>query len=118
MNCLVAYFFWAKKMENLLKYDLHFSTLREFFDDERIVVVSQERMAQDIDAVAAWIVELAMSPLGTIVEAPKPGTSVKPHVGYADKAKTILDDDIATTLTKTKKSLFGLIEGSSVRTLL
>lgn len=81
--------YYERYARQRLQYDRHLGTLLEVVPRERLVVVSQERMAEDIDAVALYLKALARGE-ATCAQVARPG-SVPKHKGYADKADIVLD---------------------------
>lgn len=96
-----------------LKYDKHLRTLLTIVPKERIVVVSQERMAQDMDAVSGMIKSVAKGE--TVTVAPS-NANKDNYKGYADKSETILDAKIERTLNRVQKRLHNVIAKSGVHT--
>lgn len=95
-----------------LKYQTHLENLLAIVPKERVVVVSQERMAQDMGAVSGLIKSMAKGEAITDTASIDNKDSYK---GYADKAGTVLDNKIQRKLDEVQSQLLGLIDKSGVR---
>lgn len=103
---------FARKKMN---YHKHFKTLAETFPKDRIVVVSQERMAADIRSVADYVKAVARG--GDPRLAPPP-ENARAHRSYAESNPAILDERIAARLDLVSRKLHKNIARSGVRTCL
>lgn len=100
--------YFARFARRRLQYDRHLGTLLEIVPTERLAVVSQERMAQDIASVAGYLKALARGEPVATPAAPAPVAASR-HEGYADKAATELDETISEGLRGVQRRLMALI---------
>ena len=98
-----------------LRYDMHFDNLRAIVPDSRIVVVSPERLAQDIESVVTYIKALAR---GEAAQLAAPAVTAKAHKGFADTAQNVLPVAIRNELKRGRNNLSAAIEESNVRACL
>ncbi len=111
-NCSVSDYF-ERYARRRLRYDKHLRSLLSIVPKERIVVVSQERMAQDMDAVSGMIKSVAKGE--TVTVAPS-NANKDNYKGYADKSEMVLDAKIERTLNRVQKRLHNVIAKSGVHT--
>jgi len=100
---------------SMLEYDRYFRRLISIVPEDRIIVASQERMAQGIGDVAAFIKAWTQ---GERPEPPIAGVGTDGHKGYADKAKVEVDPAIIAELDDVQSSLLDAISKSKVTALL
>ena len=86
---------------SMLEYDRYFRRLISIVPEDRIIVASQERMAQGIGDVAAFIKAWTR---GERPEPPIAGEGADEHKGYADKAKVEVDPAIIAELDDVQSS--------------
>lgn len=110
-NCSIPDYY-ERFARRRLEYDKHFKSLLAIIPKERIIVVSQERMAQDMDAVEGWIKSMAKRG-GGIVASPS-ASKKDSYKGYADKTDTVLDEGIRQALDKVQNRLYEMIKKSGV----
>lgn len=109
-NCSIAEYYehFARKR---LQYDNFLHDILAIVPKERMAVVSQEKIAQDLGLVANYIKSLAKCE-----NFDKSVTSIKEvrHQGFADKAKVELDGEIANELQGVRERLSQLIASEVV----
>ncbi len=111
-TCTVSEYY-ERYAQRRLRYDKHFRTLLSIVPKERVVVVSQERMAKDMDAVSSLIKSIAKGEEITTAPASDNKDNYK---SYADKSGTVLDVVIERKLNRVQKRLHNMIAKSGVRT--
>lgn len=92
-----------------LRYDLHFARLASIAPKDSIIVVSQERMAEDLGQIASYITSLARG------HAAAPSEPWGAHTSLADKTQVDLPDDISEDLRNVHTALLEAVKCSGVR---
>jgi hypothetical protein len=95
-----------------LRYDHYLNNLLGLVPTERLVVVSQERMAKGMDPVADYLKGLARGAPVPLAEVAAGAARV--HVGYGDRRDEVIGEAIREELAGVHRRLDALIE-SSVR---
>ncbi|MBK1724681.1 hypothetical protein CKO23_21075 [Thiocystis violacea] len=98
-----------------LQYDRHFEAMLSIVPQQRLVVVSQERMAKDLGSVADYIKALARRERPSPLVTPDGGKTYK---GYADRADTTLPGEIQAELKGVGERLEMAVRSSGVYTCL
>lgn len=104
--------YYEKFAKQHLQYDRYFAQLLEIIPAERIVVVSQERMAKDLGLVAAYLKAIAR---GERAQPVKPAEAADAYKGYADRAKDPLPAAIQNELTEMQRNLRTALTNSRAR---
>jgi hypothetical protein len=91
-----------------LRYDHYLNDLLGLVPTERLVVVSQERMARGMEPVADYLKGLARSAPVPLAEAAAGEARV--HVGYGDRASEAVGEAIRAELAGVHQRLGALIE--------
>jgi len=110
-NCTITDYY-KRFAQRRLRYTHYFETLVSIVPKARIVIVSQERMAQGIDAVGEYLKSLTRG------EAKVPKTvpdELLRHKGYADTALTAIEDNIRKELKAEQHRLYKAIRESGIR---
>lgn len=94
-----------------MNYPQHLRTAGRLLPPKRLVVVSQERMARDIDSVVVYLKALAR---GEDAQLATPSAQAAPHVSYADSTENIIPVAIRNELNDIQKMLYTAIEDSGV----
>ncbi|MDO6746293.1 sulfotransferase domain-containing protein [Gilvimarinus sp. 1_MG-2023] len=97
-----------------LQYDQHLKATLKVVPKERLVVVSQERMAQDIHSVRLYLKALALGKVGSASTASAPDGDRSKHTGYADSIGIELDVTILNELHGVQKRLCEIISNDVV----
>jgi hypothetical protein len=99
--------YYERFARRALQYDSFLGSLLEVVPSQRLVVVSQERMALGIDLVATYLKALARGEAATVPSVPL-GSSSK-HKDYAENADALTDKHIIIELASVKARLEALV---------
>tara|TARA_R110000868_G_scaffold101630_1_gene279662 strand:- start:10939 stop:11670 length:732 start_codon:yes stop_codon:yes gene_type:complete len=95
-----------------LRYDSTLESVLEIVPAERLVVVSQERIARDIGAVTDYLKALSGDKTAAAPARGEERTDV--HLGYADKVKIEIDEQIELELKNVQLHLNQILEAGSM----
>lgn len=104
--------YYGRFASSKLQYDRHLASILKVVPKERLVVVSQERMAQDIHSVTAYLKALARGEKDTT--PPPPQAAQARHVGYADKAGIVPDEATVEELRGVRQNLAEIISNDVI----
>lgn len=107
--------YYERFAKRRLRYDLHFKNMLEIVPLSRLVVVSQERMAQGIGEVAEHLKAVARGSTEPLAAAA--GTE-EVHQGYADRVERTLPVAIRNEFKRTRKRLAEAVAESGVQSCL
>jgi hypothetical protein len=106
-DCSIEEYF-EKFAQSRLQYDKFLSQALSVFSSERLVVVSQERLAYDMPFVVSSLKAIAEN--GPVPVAKKVSAkNRKKHVGYADMATADISDSVHDELTDVHNRLMEII---------
>lgn len=107
--------YYKRFARNHMQQDMYFHRFLEIVGSERITVVSQERMAREIESIASWLVARVRDgedrPLVTTGE-----NITETHQGYAEKADIPIPREIRAELLAIQARLHKAIARSGVQT--
>jgi hypothetical protein len=112
-NCTVEEYY-ERFAKSRLNYDKHIQRAIELAGADRVLVVSQERMSQDIGRAGDQIMSFAVG----AADADQSRAEAATHVSYAEKAKVELPEAIRRTLDCTYGATLVTIVRSGVRALI
>jgi len=114
-QCSLAEYYEAFARDRLA-YDVYFQRVVQTVKPGRLLVVSQERMAQDTDALAAACAGFGHGtwPMADGATAVKSESTA--HKGYADKAVIDLSEQVDAELTAVNSRLSAAVAASGVYT--
>lgn len=113
-NCSVSDFY-DRFAERRLQYDRHFKNVMAALPKERVVVVSQEYLARDMDGFVGALKNLANGQSEASVMLPPSDTGYK---GAADRSKTPCPLKISNALARTQTRLYDAIKAAGVTSFL
>ena len=106
--------YYYKFAKTKLRYDKYFKSLLEIIPKERIIVVSQERMAENLVTIAEFI--KGNSDKDRLIEPAREQKNNRPgYVSFADKSKVNIDEKISEELSLFHNELYKAIRNSGVR---
>lgn len=108
--------YYERFAQSRLQYDVYFDRLFSIVPKDRIVVVSQERIARGISSVAMFLKELVLGARDPqLLDVPQDADH---HIGYADNHAQAIGPQILKELKPVKKNLLKEVRASGVRSCL
>jgi len=109
-NCTIDKYF-QHYARSRLRYDRYFERLLKNVPPERVVVISQERLALQLDDITKYLKAVACGQDAVLAPAPTQGVG---HTSFAERAGVVLNDKISERLEAVQSRLYAAIRNSGV----